>query len=320
MSNPKVLITDYAWPDLEIETAILAERGADLVVAQAGDESTLVDLAKDVDAIMTNWAQTPASVIGASGKVQIVARLGIGLDNIDVDFCTQNGIMVTNVPDYCLIEVAEHALAQILTLGRKIAFYHLETKQEKYDLQAGTELRRMEQQVVGIVGWGNIGRCLAKKLLGIGMQVVAFSRSRKSPLDGVQFVDYEDLLKQSDYVSIHVPLNKETRHMFGASAFEAMKPTAYLINTARGGIVDQSALQQALEEGQLAGAALDVQDPEPADLTQPLFRNPRVVVSPHAAFVSRESLEDLRSRVAHQVMDRLEGKVPESVVNPEILA
>lgn len=319
MPNHKVLLTDYAWPNLEIEQAILDRHQTELVVAPSGDEATLVGLAQDVDGIMTNWAQTPKSVIEASGKVKIVSRLGIGLDNIDVDYCTSAGIMVTNVPDYCLIEVAEHALAQILALGRKVAFYHHETKEGRYELQAGAELRRMQDQTVGIVGWGNIGRCLAEKLVGIGMQVIAFSRSRSNPMNGVEFVELDELLGKSDYVSIHVPLTPETRHLFNADTLAKMKSTAYLINTARGGIIDQSALAQAIEGGTIAGAALDVQDPEPADLSEPLFRDPRVLVSPHAAFVSRESLDDLRSRVAQQIIDALSGKVPESVVNPSVL-
>lgn len=315
MSRPKVLLTDYAWPDLEIEKRLLDEAGIELIVAPDGQLATLTELARDVDAIMTNWAKTPAEVIAASGKVQIVARLGIGLDNIDVEYCSQHGIPVTNVPDYCLKEVAEHALAQILTLGRKIAYYHLETKQGKYELQSGAELRRMEEQVVGILGWGNIGRCLAEKLTGIGMKVIAFSRSRSNPMQGVEFCELDPLLSRSDYVSLHVPLNGETRHLINGERLRRMKPTAYLINTARGGIVDQEALASALRDNALAGAALDVQDPEPPDLSHPLFQDPRVVVTPHAAFVSRESLENLRSRVARQVIDRLSGRTPESVVN-----
>ena len=319
MSRSKVLITDYAWPDLDIEKQALNEAGIELVVAPDGKQETLVELARDVDAIMTNWAQTPAEVIGASGKVQIVARLGIGLDNIDVAYCSQHGIPVTNVPDYCLKEVAEHALAQILTLGRKIAYYHSETKQGIYNLQAGAELRRMELQVVGILGWGNIGRCLAEKLVGIGMKVIAYSRSRSNPLDGVEFCELDELLRQSDYVSLQVPLNDETRHLINADRLRLMKPTAYLVNTARGGIIDQVALTEALHANQIAGAALDVQDPEPPDLSAPLFQDPRVVVTPHAAFVSRESLENLRSRTAQQVIDRLAGRTPECVVNQAAL-
>ncbi len=319
MPNHKVLITDFAWPDVEIEKAIIEQAGSELIVAPQSDVETLVSLAKDVDAIMTNWATTPAEVIGASGKCQIVSRLGIGLDNIDVDYCTKQGIPVTNVPDYCLIEVAEHALAQLLSMARKIAFYHFETQNERYQLQSGPTLRRIEGQVLGVVGFGNIGRCLASKATALGMKVIAFSRSRRDPVEGIEFVALDELLSQSDYVSIHAPMTDETKHLFSDQQFSLMKSTAYLINTARGGLIDHEALARAFADNQIAGAALDVQDPEPPNLSQAPYNDPRVLVSPHAAFVSEESLENLRSRTAKQVIARLNGEVPENVVNPETL-
>ena len=313
-----VLLTDYAWADVEIERRTLAEIDAELVVApkEKQDAASLATLAREkrVDAIMTNWAKVPQAVIEASPQCRIVSRLGIGLDNIDVAYCTSRGIPVTNVPDYCLIEVAEHALALVLSLSRKVAFYHHETKQGRYQLQAGPALRRIEGQTLGIVGLGNIGRKLAEKARGLGLAIVATSRKRE-PMLGVEYVTLDALLARSDYVSLHVPLVPATRHMIGAGQLAQMKPSAYLINTARGGLIDHAALLAALEKGQLAGAALDVQDPEPPDLAQSIFQDPRVVVTPHAAFVSQESLANLRSRVSRQVATRLAGGVPECVVN-----
>ncbi len=319
MPKFRVLLTDYAWQDLEIERRILAEIDAELIVAEKQDMESLKALAGPVDAIMTNWAKVPEAVIAAAPGCQIVARLGIGLDNIDVAYCTRNKIPVTNIPDYCLIEVAEHALAQLLSMARKIAFYHYETQNGRYQLQSGRPLRRIEGQTLGIIGLGNIGRRLAQKALGLGMKVIAYSRSRKDPMPGVAFAEIDELLAQSDYVSLHTPMAPETRNMMNAARLAKMKPSAYLINTARGGLIDHAALAKALEAGHLAGAALDVQDPEPPDLSQAPYNDPRVLVSPHAAFVSVESLEDLRSRVARQVATRLTGGRPESVVNPEVL-
>lgn len=319
MPQFRVLLTDYAWPSLDLEKRILAEVDAELIVADKQDADSLAALAGPVDAIMTNWAKVPEQVIAAAPNCRIVSRLGIGLDNIDVAYCTRHGIPVTNIPDYCLIEVAEHALAQLLSMARKIAFYHYETQNGRYQLQSGPTLRRIEGQTLGIVGLGNIGRKLAAKAQAIGLNVVAYSRSRKNPMPGVPFVELDELLAQSDYVSLHTPLTPETRHLIGAAQLSRMKPTAYLINTARGGLIDHAALANALEAGQLAGAALDVQDPEPPDLSKPPYNDPRVLVSPHAAFVSLESLENLRSRVARQVATRLTGGVPENVVNPEVL-
>jgi D-3-phosphoglycerate dehydrogenase len=319
MPKFRVLLTDYAWADLEIERRTLAEIDAELIVADKQDVASLAALAAPVDAIMTNWAKVPAEVISAAPNCRIVSRLGIGLDNIDVAYCTSHGIPVTNIPDYCLIEVAEHALAQLLSMARKIAFYHYETQEGRYQLQSGPALRRIEGQTLGIVGLGNIGRKLADKAIGLGMKVVAYSRSRKDPMPGVEFVELDELLSTSDYVSLHVPLTPQTRHLIGAEQLAKMKPSAYLINTARGGLIDHAALAKALDAGQLAGAALDVQDPEPPDLSQPPYNDPRVPISPHAAFVSIESLENLRSRVARQVATRLTGGRPENVVNPEVL-
>lgn len=318
----KVLLTDYAWPDLDIERKILADGDCELVVADKAktDAESLAKLAAPCDAIMTNWAKVPGSVIGAAPNCRIVSRLGIGLDNIDVEYCTAHKIVVTNVPDYCLIEVAEHALASIFAMGRKIGFYHQATKEGRYELQAGPKLRRMEGQTVGIVGFGAIGRCLAKKLQGLGLKVIAYNRSRKDPLPGVEWRELPELLKESDYVSLHVPATPQTKHLMGAEQFKQMKPSAYLINTARGAVVDEAALAAALAAGQLAGAALDVQQQEPCNLSQPPFNDPRVIVTPHAAFVSEESLANLRARTARQVVDRLHGRVPENVRNPEVLA
>ena len=314
----KVLITDYAWPDLDIERQILQQGGAELLLPARTDVDSLKTAAADVEAIMTNWAKVPAAVVQAATKCRIIARLGIGLDNIDVAAATERQILVTNVPDYCLTEVAEHALALILALGRKVGFYHLQTKQGQYDLQAGPLLRRLEGQTLGIVGLGNIGRKLADKATAVGLRVAASGRTPRE-VPGVAWLPLDELLAASDYVSLHVPLTPQTRHLIGERELGLMKSSAYLINTARGGLVDHAALAAALAAGRLAGAALDVQDPEPPDLNQPPYNHPGVIVTPHAAFVSLESLANLRSRAAQQVIDCLSGRRPENVVNPEVL-
>jgi D-3-phosphoglycerate dehydrogenase len=318
----RVLLTDYAWPDLDIERAILKAGNVELVVADKKDAESLAKLAADCDAIMTNWAKVPESVIAAAPKCKIIARLGIGLDNIDVAAATRRGIVVTNVPDYCVIEVAEHALALLLSLSRKVAFYHHETKSGRYDLQAGPQLRRIEGQTLGIIGLGNIGRRLAEKAVALRMRVLSTGRTPKTHQElpaGVTWCAQDELFQHSDYISLHLPLTPETKHMIGAQQLARFKPSAYLINTSRGGLIDSAALDTALKKGQLAGAALDVQDPEPCDLSQPPYNDPRVIVTPHAAFVSAESLENLRSRTAKQVVAQLKGDVPENVVNPSVL-
>jgi D-3-phosphoglycerate dehydrogenase len=311
----RVLLTDYAWPDLEIERATLADVGAELVVAEATEVATLARSAADVDAIMTTWARVSKEVLAATTKCRIVTRLGIGLDNIDVEFATRQGMLVTNVPDYCWQEVAEHALALILSLGRKVAYYHHQTKTGKYELAAGPPLRRLAGQTVGIVGYGNIGRTLAAKAMALGFRVHAYSRRRESVLLPIEWVPLETLLTESDFVSLHLPSTPETKHLIGAPQFKLMKPTAYLINTARGALIDEQALAESLVANRLAGAALDVQQQEPPDLSQPPFNDPRVIVTPHAGFFSIESVAELRRRASRQVADALAGKTPENVVN-----
>jgi D-3-phosphoglycerate dehydrogenase / 2-oxoglutarate reductase len=320
MPKFKVLLTDYAWPRLDIERETLGEIDAELIVAEDQTAAGLTALAVGVDAIMTNWAKVPAGVIHAAPNCRIVARFGIGLDNIDVAAATERRIMVTNIPDYCLIEVAEHALALLMALSRKVGFYHYQTKSGHYELKAGPVLRRIEGQTLGIVGLGNIGRVLAQKAAALGLNVLATRRSKRNAPNGVRFTSLDELLSQSDYVSLHLPLNGETRHLIGPAQLALMKPTAYLINTARGGLIDNGALASALAEGKLAGAGLDVQEPEPPQLDSPPWNDPRVIVTPHAAFVSEESLSNLRTRTARQVVTCLSGGRPENVVNPAVLA
>jgi D-3-phosphoglycerate dehydrogenase len=228
-------------------------------------------------------------------------------------------MLVTNVPDYCLIEVAEHALALLLALARKVGFYHHQAKTGRYDLQAGGALRRIEGQTLGIVGLGNIGRTLAAKALALKLRVLAADPARPNPPEGVTLREPDELLAESDYVSLHVPLVPATRHLVGAEQLARMKPTAYLINTARGGLVDSAALAAALAAGKLAGAGLDVQEHEPPDLSAPPWNDPRVIVTPHCAFASEESLDDLRTRTARQVAACLAGlEVPHVVNRPSL--
>jgi D-3-phosphoglycerate dehydrogenase len=319
MPKHRVLLTDYAWSDLEIEHKILAQYDAELIVAPDRELTTLVALAAGADAIMTNWSDVPARLIDAATNCRIISRLGIGLDNIDVRHATRRGIPVTNVPDYCLIEVAEHTIALLLALARKIGVFHENARAGRYDLSAGFPLRRIEGQTLGIVGLGQIGRRVAAKAQALGLRILATSRSRRDPMPGAQWAELQEVLSKSDFVSLHVPLNDETRGMIAARELAWMKPAAFLINTARGGLVDHRALATALANGKLAGAALDVQDREPPDLSQPPYNDPRVIVTPHAAFYSSESVEELRRRVAHQVGVRLSGGRPENVVNSEVL-
>lgn len=310
----RVLLTDRAWPDASIERDILAAIGAELIEAPDGSEETLAALAADVDAIGTCWARITETVIRAAPRCRVIARFGIGLDNIDVPFAAGRGIVVTRVPDYCLEEVADHALALLLALARNVAFFHHRTKQGEYDLRAGPPMRRLSKQTLGLLGFGPIGQAVFRKARGLGLNVVAWSRSGNDRGTGCPLVALDQLLAISDFVSLHLPFNDATRHLLAGREFRRMKPTACVINTSRGGLIDHDALDDALSQGRLAGAALDVFDPEPPDLSLPLYRHERVIATPHAAFLSVESLQELRTRAARQIADVLEGRQPEHVV------
>ncbi len=314
----RVLFTDLPWGDAAIERAALSRIGADVVEAPDGDEATLIDLAHDATAIATCWAQVTERVIQSAPECRLVARMGIGLDNIAIAAATERGIPVTNVPDYCVEEVAEHALALLLALARNVAFFHRRTKQGEYNLQTAPAMRRLSTQTLGLFGLGRIGQAVARKARALGLTVVAHTASGDDHSTGCEMVHFDELLARSDYLSLHAPLTECTRHVFGAAAFARMKPTAFLINTSRGALIDEHALSRALQSGGLAGAGLDVFEHEPADLTQPLYRDERVIVTPHTAFVSFESLLDLRTRVCEQITAAVTGDRPQNVVNPEI--
>lgn len=316
---PHAFYTDYPWPDVEVEREILAKAGCTLEVSPDNREETLIAKVADADVILTCWAPVTARVIDAAKKCRHICRTGIGLDNIDVEHATAKGIVVTNVPDYCIEEVAEHALAMIFALGRKIADGHLATKQGNYNLVDSLPIERIGGKTLGLIGLGRIGKLLAKKAQAIGMRVIANNRS-KVVSEGVEWVSLEQLLAESDYVSLNCPLTDETHHLMRADTLAQMKPAAFLVNTSRGGLIDHRALATALDAGQLAGAALDVQDTEPPDLSRAPYSDPRVIVTPHTAFVSTEAIHELRSRVGQQAVAFLEGRRPEQVINLEVLS
>ncbi len=318
MSKYRALYTDYPWADISVEREILAAVDCELTVAAAEDEATLVNDAQDADALITCWASVTAPVIDAARKCRHIARTGIGLDNIDVARATERGMIVTNVPDYCIPEVAEHTLALLLALGRKIHLYYAAAQAGTYDRLLGLPLERMEEQTVGVIGTGRIGGLFAERCRALGMRVVVNNRSREVPA-GTEWQPLEELLAESDYVVLLCPLTEETAHLIDAAALAKMKDSAFLINTSRGGLVDHAALAGALEASAIAGAGLDVQDPEPPNLSQPPYNDPRVIVTPHAAFYSTRATHELRSRVARQVAAFLTGKTPEQVVNAEAL-
>ncbi len=315
----RVLLTDRPWADNSIERGILAAAGIELIEAPAGDEATLSRLAADCQAIMTCWAKVTQAVIAASPGCRHVARLGIGLDNIDVAYATSQKILVTNIPDYCIEEVVDHALGLLLGLARNVAFHYLQMKQGVYDLRAGQPLRRISGQTLGLLGFGRTGQLLRQKALGLGLKVIAHSASGDDRGTGCEMVSLEELFRRSDFLSLHAPLTPQTKHVVNARTLATMPQHAVIINTSRGPLIDHAALWEALQANQIGGAGLDVFEPEPPNLADPLYSDARVIATPHIAFVSAESLINLRERTAKQVVDVLQGRVPENVINPQVL-
>lgn len=322
MSRWKVLVTDYTWPSTAVEADVLAQVGAELVVAEKGSEDELLELVREADAILTCFAHVTAPVIRAGTRLQVIGRYGIGVDNIDVDVATSLGIPVTNVPAYCLDEVAEHTLALILSLTRGVCAYDRAVRAGTWSLQSAPPIRRLRGQTLGIVGYGKIGRRVAAAARGIGFRTVVHDPSlspTEIALDGAEPLSLQELAAQADILTVHIPLVPETRGLVGIDVLRAMKPTALVINTARGGIVDQDALAQALREGWIAGAGIDVVEPEPLPADHPLRSAPNLVVTPHVAFYSEESVADLERLAAENVAAVLTGRRPHSVLNPMVL-
>ncbi len=319
----RILITDYAWPSLAIERDLLSSVGAELVVARTGEEPELVQLAGSVDAILTNWKRVTPAVLDAATRCRLVSRYGVGLDNIAVGHATALGMLVTNVPDFCLDEVSDHAMALLLTCARRVVTFARATRAGTWDLKAAGPLPRLRGQTLGLIGYGNIARALVPKALGFGFRLLAYSRQiapdALAPF-GEATRDLDRLLRESDYVSIHVPSSPETRHLINARTLALMKPSAYLINTARGALIDEAALYTALSEGRIAGAALDVLTQEPADSANPLLQLDNAIVTPHAAFSSDAAIAELQRKAAGRVAQVLCGELPDCLINPEVLA
>ena len=318
----RVLITDYVWPNLDVEQDVLAEAGAEVVAAATGEEEELRSLAPGMDAIITCFKRVSADTIAAATDCLIVSRYGVGLDNIDVETATSLGILVTNVPDYCVDEVSDHAMALLLCAARRVMIYDRSVRAGAWDSAVGMPLPRVRGLTLGIIGYGRIGRAVAGKARAFGLRLLVHDPLVEPEVieeDGATPVSLEDLLRESDFVTVHAPLVPATRNLLDEEAFRVMRPTAWLVNTARGGIVDTTALAQALREGQLAGAALDVLPDEPPDTEEALRSLPNVILTPHISFYSEGSLEELRFRASRHVVQVLRGEIPTNLVNPSVL-
>jgi D-3-phosphoglycerate dehydrogenase len=301
-----VLLTDRAWPDDRVEREVLESAGFQVVAGppEPADAATIAALVAEHQpaAILTCWAQVSSQAIESSAALRVIARMGVGLDNIDVAHATTRGVLVTNVPDYCIEEVSDHAVGLVLAWTRGLVTADREVRAGRWN-PAGVSLRRLANLTCGVVGVGRIGRRTAEKLRALGARVVT---SRPLPL--------EELLAASDVVILHAPLTEATHHLIGAHELALMPSGSLLVNVSRGGLVDTEALTASLQAGHLGGACLDVLESEPA-VPQGLLDHPGVVITPHIAFSSDASLVDLRRSAAEDVARVLVGETPHHPCN-----
>ncbi len=316
-SPPTVLLTDYAWPDTEIERNVIEGAGFRLVNGPSTPASaeTIAAMAREHNpvAIMTCWAQVSPDAVSACSDLRIVARMGVGLDNIAVATATEAGAWVTNVPDYCVEEVSDHALAMVLAWTRGLLAYDRQVRAGVWN-PAGAQLRRLANLTCGILGYGAIGRRTAAKLSLFGARVLVHTRSGGDFGAGMEGVSLDRLLQESDAVVVHVPLTPASQHLLNRERIAAMKQGALLVNVSRGGVVDTAAVIDALETGQLSAAGLDVLESEP-EVPARLLAQPGAMLSPHVAFSSDASLRELRQRACEEVVRVLRGEPPQHPCN-----
>lgn len=317
-SSFSVVITDCDHDNIDPERRVFAEAGFDVRLAACKTSADVVEQARGADAIINQYAPIDETALDGLERCRVVVRYGVGVDTVDVPAASRRGIWVANVPDYGTEEVSDHALALLLGLLRGTARLDRAVRRGEWEYSVVRPLRRLRDLTVGVIGCGRIGSAFARKVGCLGVGVLVHDPAGVPDTlvrDGARPVGLDELLESSDAVSLHLPLNEGTRHLIGDEELRRMKPGAYLVNTARGGLVDAAALLRALVEGEIAGAGLDVLEVEPPGKGDALVSHDRVIVTPHAAWYSEESYEALKSEAAREVVRVLSGERPRSPVN-----
>lgn len=315
----KVVITDHAFTDVKPERQALHGLAEVIDANPLRTEDEVIAAAHDADAIIFAFAPITARVLDTLPKLRVAVRNGVGYDAIDVQAATERGIWVANVPDYCIPEVADHALAMLLGLARKIVPLDAGVRRGEFNaVQMSRPLHRITGQTLGLVGMGRIGREVAKRAQGFGLNVIVFDKylsPEHAQAAGATLASFDDVMRNADFISIHTPLTNETRHLVNAEAIRKMKRSAYLINVARGAIIDTMALAEALMDGTIAGAGIDVFEQEPLPADHPLRSAPNTILHPHAAWYSEESLTQLQVSAGEEVARVLRGEPLKNPVN-----
>lgn len=315
----KVVITDHAFTNVEPERTALQGLAEVIDSNPLRTEDEVIAAAHDADAIIFAFAPITARVLDALPKVRVAVRNGVGYDAIDVQAATERGIWVANVPDYCIPEVADHAMAMLLGLARKLVTLDAGVRRGEFNaVQMSRPLYRIEGKTLGLIGMGRIGREVAKRAKGFGLNVLVHDKylsPEQAQAAGATLASFDDVMRNADFISIHTPLTNETRHMVNAEAIRKMKKTAYLINVARGAIIDTVALAAALMDGAIAGAGIDVFEQEPLPADHPLRSAPNTILHPHVAWYSEESLAQLQASAGEEVARVLRGEPLKNPVN-----
>ena len=313
MSKSKVVVSDQVFPSVEVERDLLADIDAELTVA-TGDVDSVLATAANADAILNTYLPWTAESIGRLTQCKIIARYGIGFDNVDLKAAADAGIVVTNVPDYSVEEVATHALALILSALRKVVVADESVRSGTWSIDNFRPIRRLSTLTVGLLGYGRIARRIAAPLAALGAEIIAHDPYLQPGPDLPPLLEFETVLSRSDIISLHLPLTDETRGIIDTDALARMRSGSILVNTSRGPLVDFDALAAALTDGTIGAAALDVFDVEPLDASR-IEGVPNLIVTPHMAYYSEEALVESQRKAATQVIKVLTGEKPDYRVN-----
>jgi D-3-phosphoglycerate dehydrogenase len=313
MPGPVIAVTDSVFPSLDPAIAVLSRLDPQMRMAKSQSPEDILTVARDADAVLVTYAKLTGDLLRQLTRCRAIGRFGLGVDNIDLPAAAEMKITVTYVPDYCVREVSDHAMALLLALARKITLSNRLVQAGRWEVPAVVPMHRLSERVLGLIGFGNIPRALAPKAKAFGMRVVAhdpYVAADAFAAAGVAGMSLDELLAISDFISVHAPLMPATRGLVNAAVLAKVKPTALLINTARGPLVDEQALIAALDAGRIAGAALDVLATEPPPANSPLLGRDNVILTPHTAFYSEEALNELLTKCAGDVARVLSGEPP----------
>lgn len=315
----RVVVTDYGFPNLDPERAVLEPLGATVDGHQAKTAAEVIDAGRDADALLVQWAPITAEVIDALDRCRVLVRYGIGVDNVDLAAAAAKGLVVCNVPDYCLDEVADHTMALALATARQLSAIDARVRSGTWKITPDAPMPSFRASTFGLVGFGRIAQAVAARARAFGFRIAAydpFASPDALAALGVEALPLDQLLAEADILSLHAPLTPETKHLINADSLATMKPTARIVNTSRGGLIDGAALAEALANGVVAGAALDVFEAEPLPDDHPLRSAPNVILTSHVAWYSEQSLPALQRLAAEEAARVLRGESPKNPVRP----